>query len=246
VAQRFEHDVVGSTQSEAITLARQGYPAGTLVVARAQTAGVGRLDRSWDSPLGGLYLSVLAEIPTERPSLLPLAVATELRAAFAGAGVAGLSIKWPNDLVADEPGLVPRKLSGILVDRISRPNAPDLGVIGVGVNVRHGAVSLAGDLSGRALFWEDLQAPAPTLDRIEQLVLRSVESAVERLNQPAGGPAVVEECRRYLCGVGRPVSVDGTEVGILRSLDDDGSVTVERDGSLATFHAGTLSVGADA
>ncbi|MCI4362362.1 MAG: biotin--[acetyl-CoA-carboxylase] ligase [Thermoplasmata archaeon] len=238
--------MVGSTQTEAVALARRGFASGTVVVARAQSQGRGRLERSWDSPDGGLYLSVLVDLPTSTPELLPLAVVAELRAAFDPEGASGLSVKWPNDLVADRGEPTLRKLSGILVDRIARPGHPDIAVVGVGVNVDRGTASLAADVESRALFLEDLPPPVLPMGEVEKVVLRSIHSAVQRLNLPEGARHVVAECRRHLCGVGHPVRVDGHDVGVLRSLGDDGSITVDHQGTLSSFHAGDLSVGAKA
>ncbi|MCI4318227.1 MAG: biotin--[acetyl-CoA-carboxylase] ligase, partial [Thermoplasmata archaeon] len=98
---RVEHDRVGSTQAEAVRLVRFGAREGTLVVAREQSDGRGRLDRHWASPRGGLYLSMVVALPRTSPGLLPLAVGAELRDALHRDWDADLRVKWPNDLVVD-------------------------------------------------------------------------------------------------------------------------------------------------
>ena len=105
---------IGSTNDEAKNLARKGAGHGSVVVADSQTAGRGRLGRTWFSPPGaGLWVSLIL-----RPSNMPLVDAPKLtgRAAIAVvdavsevAGVA-VQVKWPNDLY-----VAGRKLCGIFV-----------------------------------------------------------------------------------------------------------------------------------
>src|SRR5437763_9636755 len=118
-----------SANRHALELARQGVPEGLVVVADHQTAGRGRLGRSWEAPPGSsLLMSVLL-----RPSLAPerlhlTTVAVALAAADACEEVAGFrpALKWPNDLVVDD-----RKLGGILAE-VPEPGAV---VVGLGLNV---------------------------------------------------------------------------------------------------------------
>ncbi len=124
---------VGSTMDAAHALGEAGAPAGTVVLADAQTAGRGRQGRSWRSaPARGIWLTVL-ERPTDASGLEVLS----LRAGLAAAGAldrftaAPVQVKWPNDLF-----VAGGKVAGVLVEARWRGLRPDWVAIGLGVNVR--------------------------------------------------------------------------------------------------------------
>ena len=128
----FRYDTVDSTNTVCKNLAAQGAPSGTAVIARRQTAGRGRMGRSFESPEGlGLYLSVLWRPEGTPEDLLPLTPMAAVSAAMAIRRVTGapVRIKWPNDLV-----LGGRKLCGILTELESGGEGLAL-VIGIGLNV---------------------------------------------------------------------------------------------------------------
>jgi BirA family biotin operon repressor/biotin-[acetyl-CoA-carboxylase] ligase len=111
-------------------------PEFTCVVADEQTAGRGRRARTWySSPGDGLYLSILLLPRSDSSSKLPL---TGLLAAVAVAetlierGVAGVDIKWPNDVLVNE-----RKISGVLAEAVSAGSESPRLILGVGVNLNH-------------------------------------------------------------------------------------------------------------
>jgi len=123
-----------STNADLVVAADAGDAEGLVLVAERQTAGRGRLDRSWDAPPGsGLTFSVLLRpsVPATRWGWLPLL--TGLAVTEALAEVTGIStrLKWPNDVLVWE-----RKLAGVLAE--VRPAVDGMGsaaVIGVGLNV---------------------------------------------------------------------------------------------------------------
>ena len=114
-------------------LAADGVPAGTLVLADAQSAGRGRQGRPWHSELAaGIWLTII-ERPSDPAVLDVLSIRTGLSIApaldpFAPAPV---RLKWPNDLYAGE-----RKLGGILIEARWRGERLDWVAIGVGINLR--------------------------------------------------------------------------------------------------------------
>ena len=119
-----------STNAVVAERALAGAPDGLVVVADHQTAGRGRLDRTWESPPGtALTFSMLLrpQSPTRAWPWLPLlagyAVGKALQARGLDAGV-----KWPNDVLVGE-----RKVAGILVERLETPDGP-AAVVGVGIN----------------------------------------------------------------------------------------------------------------
>src|SRR5206468_1374206 len=125
-------DRIGSTNDEATALARAGAGSGTLVWAAEQNTGRGRRGRSWRSPPGNLYLSLV-----QRPECSPASAAQLGFVAALGLGDAitelGLrpSYKWPNDVLVNR-----RKLAGILLEsEMTAGGGLDFVVIGVGVNI---------------------------------------------------------------------------------------------------------------
>ena len=129
------YDTVGSTNDEAKRLARAGAEEGTVVWALEQNAGRGRRGRVWASPRGNLYASVIVrpDCPVNRAAQLgfvaALAVGDALGAIFGGA--AGLSYKWPNDVL-----LHGHKIAGILLEsELGQGAVPAFVVVGVGINL---------------------------------------------------------------------------------------------------------------
>ena len=122
-----------STNDHALALARDGAPSGTVVAADAQTAGRGRLGRSWVSPPGlNLYFSIILrpELSARAIPLITLMCAVEAAGALRNVTEAEVKLKWPNDLLLDG-----RKLGGILVESHMKGSQVEFAVAGIGINV---------------------------------------------------------------------------------------------------------------
>ena len=225
----------GSTNADLRVAARAGAPAGSVLVAEEQTAGRGRLDRSWHSePGASLTFSVLlrpAGVPPAVRGWLPLlagvAVATALPAVC---GVA-VSLKWPNDVLAGagrgaaggrEDSAADRgstgKLAGILAEQ-----AGDAVVLGIGLNVSATRDELPSDQA--TSLW---LAGAADPDRHDLLVgvLRELERWYLRWIQgpPPGDPDTSGLRAAYLraCStIGRDVRVELPGGGRLAGLASD-------------------------
>lgn len=125
-------DRVGSTMDVAHALAAEGAPAGTVVLADAQTGGRGRAGRRWlSAPGAGIWLTLL-ERPSDAGALDVLSLRLGLHAALAVQPFAGgpVQLKWPNDLQVAR-----RKLAGVLVEARWRDGQPEWVAIGLGLNV---------------------------------------------------------------------------------------------------------------
>src|SRR5512139_303068 len=132
---------IGSTNDEALRRAREGAPAGLLVIAEHQTEGKGRKGRRWTSPPGsGLCFSLLVRPLSPRRHWPLLSLLTSVAVARSiedvAAGLEGIrqavqvDLKWPNDVL-----LSGRKAAGILIEATDTPGGSGAVVIGVGVNV---------------------------------------------------------------------------------------------------------------
>lgn len=133
-------DSTPSTMGEVADVAVSGAPEGTTIVAEEQTAGRGRVGRTWESaPSAGLWLSIVLRPPFDPAALgwLPLVAGSAVGRALRAETSLDLRLKWPNDVVVEaSDGLA--KLGGILAERL-----PDGAVIlGIGINVDHGADEL--------------------------------------------------------------------------------------------------------
>ena len=129
----------GSTNDDLVAAARDGAPDRTVIVADYQTAGKGRLDRTWEARRGSnLLVSMLFRYESQDPSRFSRIVALAARAACERLGDVGVAVKWPNDLVIGE-----RKLGGLLAVGVPQEKFV---VVGIGVNVGwapDGAVALS-------------------------------------------------------------------------------------------------------
>jgi BirA family transcriptional regulator, biotin operon repressor / biotin---[acetyl-CoA-carboxylase] ligase len=125
-------DTVDSTNRFAVGLAREGAPEGTVVLADRQTAGMGRLQRIWQSPPGcNLYLSVILR-PAAAPqeiSMITLMAGVAVADAMVSLCPVGVGIKWPNDV-----RIRGRKVCGILAE-MTTAGASRAVILGIGVNV---------------------------------------------------------------------------------------------------------------
>ena len=128
-------EVVGTTGSTNADLLARGGPEGQVLVAEEQTAGRGRMGRSWVSqPGAALTFSVLLRpvtVPASRRGWLPLLTGIAVATAVRSAASVAATLKWPNDVLADD-----RKLAGILAEQSgSGSTSSDVLVIGIGLNV---------------------------------------------------------------------------------------------------------------
>ncbi|MGE3619107.1 MAG: biotin--[acetyl-CoA-carboxylase] ligase [Acidimicrobiia bacterium] len=247
----------GSTNADALALARDGEREGVVVVADHQTAGRGRFGRSWqDEPGSALLASVLLRPAAE---VAPLATtALGVAAVEAVAEVAGVEVrlKWPNDLVVgpDHPA-ADRKLAGILAEAdwptgssaSSGYRPPARGervvvVVGIGLNLRW-PVGVPEELADRAVALDEL-APAP-VEREDLLVALLGRLAVRyaELGSPGGAAVLHRRAVELSATLGRRVRVDvGREdvFGTAVDLTVEGRLVVETADGRRTLDAGDV------
>jgi BirA family transcriptional regulator, biotin operon repressor / biotin---[acetyl-CoA-carboxylase] ligase len=121
-----------STNAVATEAARDGAPEGRVVVAEHQTAGRGRLDRSWETPPRAALTFSLLLRPTVAAGVwpwLPLLTGHTVAKTLRASGYAGAAVKWPNDVLLGD-----HKVAGILVERVETSSGP-AAIVGVGLNV---------------------------------------------------------------------------------------------------------------
>ncbi|GAB3816066.1 biotin--[acetyl-CoA-carboxylase] ligase [Micromonospora zhanjiangensis] len=257
----------GSTNADAAEAARRGEPEGLVVVAERQTAGRGRLGRSWQSPpRAGLAVSVLLRpgdadpdrrwpaVPTNRYGWLPLLAGVALATAVTRLAELPAELKWPNDLLVGDA-----KCAGILAEGVPGPDpgrAPAV-VLGFGLNVTLRADELPVNPTGLPATSLALAgATATDRDPLLRAVLRSVADWYDRW-RTAGGDADACGLRaaylRHCATVGRDVRVllpaGDPLVGAATTVDHEGRLVVTTAGTDAGVAAGTdagVAAGTDA
>lgn len=230
---------IDSTNAELKRMALAGAPHGSLCAAEYQSAGRGRLGRSWHSPAGcGLWLSVLL-----RPRLLAeqaplLTFCTALAMAQAVQETTGLraAIKWPNDLVVNG-----KKICGILLEMAADEKGLRHVVIGTGLNVRRGA--WPPELAGQATSLEEEGAEVFRREILTHY-LKALEEAVSCLEEK-GFAGIAGAYADNCCTLGARVRVSGgmNLTGVAEGMDDSGALLVRtEDGVLHRVLAGDVSV----
>jgi BirA family transcriptional regulator, biotin operon repressor / biotin---[acetyl-CoA-carboxylase] ligase len=218
-----------STNDVVRSRAATGAAEGLLVVADSQSAGRGRMGRSWHSPPGeNLYLSLLLRpaLPARHATPLTLLAGASLARTLANAGAAP-RLRWPNDLLLPAAGEF-RKAAGILTEMATNGEAVRHVVVGVGVNVN--GLEFPPDLAQLATSLRAVCGRA--FDRVQLLVdfLATFEATYDDFL--ARGPASgLVEWRRY-ADLGRVCRIDqdGAKVeGVANDIDDSGALLVRDD-----------------
>lgn len=239
---REEYPDLPSTQDRAVALARGGAEEGTRVVARRQRAGRGRSGRSWTSPEGGLYLSIVLAAPEEHRTLFPIALGALLASDLGRISSVPLRVRWPNDLLAVPASSSPQKLGGVLVDEVASPRLGRALVAGIGINVRTDRGAFPPEVRARAAVLSELCVLPPTIDEIEARAARAALRTAESFRVPGGIAELRSLARRLLWGVGRAASLDGRPVGTITGIGEGGELWVEYRGRASAFWTGTLEV----
>ena len=149
-------DTVDSTNTACKLLAMEGAEDGTVVIADHQSAGRGRMGRSFQSPAGlGLYLSILWRPDCTPDQLMSLTALSAVAAGRAIQTVTGIlpQIKWPNDLV-----LHGKKIAGILTEMglEGETGHVDYAIVGIGINCHHTPADFADGVSDMASSLDEL------------------------------------------------------------------------------------------
>ncbi|MBR2976697.1 MAG: biotin--[Oscillospiraceae bacterium] len=230
-----------STNLAAKRLALNGAPDGTVILAKRQTAGRGSAGRSFQSPDGGLYLTVLLrpKLPPEKlPSLTPLLAVAAAEAVERVCGVKP-GIKWVNDLVVRS-----RKLAGILAETVFLPDGSAACAAGIGINCDAPQELLPQELRGLAIGLREITGIETDRNALAAELVRGVLRAAEVLASDRS--AWMDRYRAACVTLGREVLVscpEGDYRARAQRVDDDGTLYVEdKTNTVRRVAAGTVSV----
>ena len=224
-------DRLPSTNREAVQLAQADVEHGTVVVADCQTAGRGRLARTWFSPAGAnLYCSTIlrATRPPERftewLSWLPLVSALAAAEAIEHVSSIPVSVKWPNDLLISE-----RKVGGILCESGTGTRSGPFQIVGIGINVNVGHDDWPADLRDSATsIWQERKIVVDRNRLLAELLLE-LEHCIDELDTHGTNRIALAYCQR--CStishtVSATLANGDVVVGVAEAIGQDGSLCV--------------------
>jgi biotin-[acetyl-CoA-carboxylase] ligase BirA-like protein len=203
-----------------------GEREGLIVLADIQTAGIGRLNRPWHSPVGGLYFSILLRPMTIKASEAPLitltagvAVAKVLQSALG----LNMSLKWPNDVL-----IANKKVAGILTEATLLGDDIEYVVVGFGINANTALIDFPEPLQKTATTLQEcLQSPVD-MPRLFGYLIGQLEFWYIRLRDQ-GFNAIIPHYRRICTTLGKRVTIDHDDsqtIGLAKDIGPDGSLVI--------------------
>lgn len=231
-------DSVASTNEGILRALEAGEAEGLVWRARQQTGGYGRQGRSWASPVGGLYQSLLLrpDVPLAQLPTLGLVVALSVRAtllSLAGLRETDVLVKWPNDVLG-----AAGKLSGISLE------AHAGGVcVGIGVNVQRPVEEVPVGGKNVPAYVEDLMAMPLSADQLGDELLAVFADRYDCWQREGLAP-FLDEFRACDALAGKPVKMtmlDGSVLveGVARGIDEWGRLLVATgDGGVQAVSSG--------
>lgn len=232
---------VASTNTLAMEMAGRGAPEGTVVIAETQSGGKGRLGRTWISPKGNLYLSVIfrPDIPMYKAPLITLMGAVATALAVRNACGVQAAIKWPNDILVSG-----RKVSGLLTEMSAEQDRIRHIVLGIGVDVNMELGELPTEV--RPLTTTLAAEAGKKIDR--PALLRRLLQELDRWYQAflANEQDVLSEWKQLNATLGNRVMVSGAgpvREGIAQEIDNEGRLVIRLDDkTLCTVAAGDVTI----
>lgn len=231
-----------STNARLLARAAGGEREPCALLAECQSAGRGRRQRRWQARYGeAILFSVLLEVGRPASELPGLAIATgvALASALEEFGLAGVTLKWPNDVLLDG-----RKLAGILVEATGGQSSEGMAVVGVGLNWRLSETARAridqpvADLTGAS-------SPVPgDRSHVAGRLIAAVLAMAQRFRRGGLAPFLVDYAR-FDALSSRPVEIrteSGVQSGIARGLAADGALRVAHEGVERTYRSADISV----
>lgn len=238
------HESLCSTNRTARDLAAAGAPEGTLVIAEHQSAGKGRMDRTWIAPPGSCILcSCVLYPPVPPPAVFQVTMAAGLAVARAIETVCSLPalIKWPNDVYVQG-----KKVCGILTEFLADLDRLTYAVVGVGINVNFD-VARCPEIADTAVALSGVTGRRCDRLAILREFLQEFDAGYCRLGTDRGADFLRRQWQDYSLIQGKKVRIlDGNEVtcGVAEDVTPEGHLILfdERSGRKKTIYCGDVSL----
>lgn len=233
------YNEVKSTNTVARFLSSNNVENGTVVISEKQTAAKGRSGKSWESPLGGIWLSVILRphVDHSRIPLITLATGVAVAKSLEKVGIENPEIKWPNDIMING-----KKVCGILTEAIAKFNTIETVIVGVGIDANLNLDEFPEDLKDGTTTVEKELGQKRNENELIKIFFEEFEKIINIFNEKEY-EQILKEWRKYSYTIGKIVEVrepynkyyDGYVVGIGK----EGALIVEKiDGTLEKVISG--------
>ena len=239
----YVYNEVTSTNTIARFLSENGVENGSVVISEKQSSARGRSGKSWASPLGGIWLSIILapDVDHSKLPLITLATGVAVARTLEKIGVENPEIKWPNDIIIND-----KKVCGILTEAVTKSNAIENVIVGVGIDANLDMNQLP----------EELQDETTTIkielgrEENENLLIKIFLEEFENINELFNHEEyekILKEWRKRSYTIGKTVEVrkpfnkfyDAYVIGISK----EGALVVEKnDGSLEKVISGECKI----
>lgn len=237
-------EVTPSTNDDCRQLAEQGAAEGALVLAEVQEQGRGRRGHRWFGRAGDcLQFSVLLRPPI-RPqdaTLIPLLAATAVARAIKKAGIEGVGIKWPNDVLIDG-----RKVCGVLCEMSVDMEGIQYAMLGMGLNVNTPGERFPAELQAIACSLASVSGRTWRRGELLVAILKELDAQLT-LAWQGDTPQILQAWREVAVTLGRRIDVlmpDGAVLkGVAEDVNGQGALMLRDDnGALRALHSGEVSL----
>ena len=230
---------VRSTNTVAKFLSMNGAENGSVIISEKQTAARGRSGKSWESPLGGVWLSIILQpnVVYSKLPLITLATGVAVAKTMEKIGIEDAEIKWPNDIMIND-----KKVCGILTEAVTKFNTIENVIIGVGIDANLNISDFPKELqSGTTTIADELGREGD-----ENLLIKIFLEEFEKISElfsHEGFEAILKEWRKRSYSIGKIVEVrepfnknyDAYVIGVGK----EGALIVEKiDGTLEKVISG--------
>ncbi len=231
------YETLESTNIQAKKMADSNAEEGTVVVASIQSKGKGRLNRTWISPEGGLWLSVILRpnIPPQKATLVTLMAANAVAETLSEYGLEA-RIKWPNDVLIDG-----KKVCGILTEAKTMGNMIEYLILGIGINANFELSELPEDIRGASTTIKHELNKDISQDELFHRLLVHMDMYYGLLSA-SDYKKIIETWKEKSDTLGRHVKITTQKdsiLGIAEDIDDTGALILKKnDGGIQKFSAG--------
>ena len=234
---------VMSTNTVAKFLSENDVSNGTVIISEKQSGAKGRLGKSWESPLGGIWLSLVVKpnVDHSKIPMITLATGVAVVKTLERIGIENAEIKWPNDVMIND-----KKVCGILTEAVTKLNSIETVVVGVGIDANLNIEDFPKDLQKTTTSIEHELGKKVDENQLIKIFFEEFENIYE-LYSHEKYEEILKEWRKSSYSIGKIVEVrkpyrkayDAYIVGI----SNDGALVVEKnDGTLEKVISGECTI----